>query len=82
MIVSAFDAFIHDITRIGLIEVYNGIRPQSISCTKYPIGLAVLSQINSTTDSTIKLAYWTLISGIIIPKILTKHLKALNMHYL
>lgn len=55
MIVSAFDAFIHDITRIGLIEVYDGIRPQSTSCTKYPIGLTILSHINSTTDSTIKI---------------------------
>jgi len=55
MIVSAFDAFIHDITQIGIIEVYKGIRPQSHQCTKYPIGLNILTQIDQITDNTAKI---------------------------
>ena len=39
MIVSALDLYIHEITRIGMLEVYNGIRPQTDAFLRFQVTL-------------------------------------------
>lgn len=39
MIVSALDLYIHEITRVGMLEVYNGIRPQTDAYLRFQVSL-------------------------------------------
>ena len=39
MIVSALDLYIHEITRIGMLEVYNGDRPQTTAFLRFQVSL-------------------------------------------
>ncbi len=42
MIVSALDLYIHEITRIGMLEVYNGQRPQTDAFLRFQVTLETL----------------------------------------
>jgi len=57
MIVSALDCFIHDVVRIGMLEIYLGQRNSSKNTEKFPINLTILQQIEKVADETTKLAF-------------------------
>lgn len=50
MIVSALDLYIHEITRIGMLEVYNGDRPQTPAFLRFQVSLD--STMKGILDST------------------------------
>lgn len=52
MIVSALDLYIHEITRVGMLEVYNGSRPQTDAFLKFQVSLdsAIQGVSNSSRD--------------------------------
>ena len=52
MVVSALDLYIHEITRIGMLEVYNGARPQTDAFLKFQVSLdsAIQGVSNSSRD--------------------------------
>lgn len=52
MIVSALDLYIHEITRVGMLEVYNGVRPQTDAFLKFQVSLnsAIQGVFNSSRD--------------------------------
>ncbi len=50
MVVSALDLFIHEITRVGMLEVYKGIRPQTDAFLRFQVSLdSVLQGILNTS---------------------------------
>ena len=57
MIVSALDCYIHDVVKIGMIEIYLGQRISSKTTEKYPINLTILQQIDKAPDEQTKLAF-------------------------
>jgi len=57
MIVSALDCFIHDVVRIGMLEIYLEQRNSSKNTEKFPISLTILQQIEKVSDETTKLAF-------------------------
>ena len=50
MIVSALDLYIHEITRVGMLEVYNGGRPQTDAFLKFQVSLDSAMQGISNTS--------------------------------
>lgn len=50
MIVSALDLYIHEITRIGMLEVYNGVRSQTDAFLKFQVSLDSAIQGISNTS--------------------------------
>ena len=50
MIVSALDLYIHEITRIGMLEVYSGVRPQTDAFLKFQVSLDSAIQGISNTS--------------------------------
>jgi hypothetical protein len=57
MIVSALDCYIHDVVRIGMLEIYSGGRNPSKNTEKYSINLTTLQQIEKAPDEQTKLAF-------------------------
>jgi len=57
MIVSALDCYIHDVVRIGLLEIYLGKRTTSKNAEKYPVNFTTLQQIENATDEQTKLVF-------------------------
>ncbi len=57
MIVSALDCYIHDIVKIGMLEIYLGQRTFSKNTEKYPINLTTLQKIENAPDEQTKLAF-------------------------
>ena len=57
MIVSALDCYIHDVVKIGILEIYLGQRSSSRKIEKYPINLPILHQIENAPDEQTKLAF-------------------------
>ena len=57
MIVSALDCYIHDVVKIGMLEIYLGQRISSKTTEKYPINLTILQQIENAPDEQTKLAF-------------------------
>jgi hypothetical protein len=55
MIVSALDTYIHDVVRIGVLEIYQNSRTSS-KINNFPIEFLILRQIEQTTDQQSKLA--------------------------
>lgn len=54
-IVSAFDKFIHDVVKIGILEIFNGTRVNTASFDSYPINMSQMHSIISpspTSDPT------------------------------
>jgi len=52
MIVSAIDHYVHEITRIGMLEIYNGNRPATQAFQRFQISTNVLqSMISSSHNS-------------------------------
>ena len=39
MIVSALDHYIHEITRVGMLEIYDGLRPQTNAFSRFQVSL-------------------------------------------
>lgn len=54
MAVSSFDTYIHDIVRIGIMQIYHGTRPSCNGCDAYPMSFKTLKQVESFTSSTDK----------------------------
>lgn len=53
MVVSALDHYIHEITRIGMLEVYDGIRPPTNAFLRFQVSLgASISGIAGSSGST------------------------------
>ena len=52
MIVSALDHYIHEITRIGMLEIYNGNRPHTAAFLKFQISINVLQSAISSRGAT------------------------------
>ena len=50
MIVSALDLYIHEITRVGILEVYNGTRPQTDAFLRFQVSLDLVMQGISNTS--------------------------------
>ena len=48
MIVSALDHYVHEITRIGMLEIYNGNRPPTSSFQRFQISTNVLQSVISS----------------------------------
>ena len=57
MIVSALDCYIHDVVKIGMLEIYLGQRISSNTTEKYPINLTILQQIENAPDEQTKLTF-------------------------
>jgi len=57
MIVSALDCYIHDVVKIGILEIYLGQRISSKNTEKYPINLTILQQIENAPNEQTKLAF-------------------------
>ena len=52
MIVSALDLYIHEITRVGMLEVYNGARPQTDAFLRFQVTLeSALKGISNSNDN-------------------------------
>ncbi|EPF8031709.1 HEPN domain-containing protein [Vibrio fluvialis] len=47
--VSAFDKLIHDIVRIGLLEIFNGIRPETPKYLNEPFTMSVVNDLRGAT---------------------------------
>ena len=45
LIVSAFDCFIHDVTRVGMIEIWQGVRNPTPAYVRFNISLGVATQL-------------------------------------
>lgn len=56
MIVSALDLYIHEITRIGMLEVYNGKRPQTDAFLRFQVTLDSAMQGTELAIERLKLA--------------------------
>ena len=54
MIVSALDLYIHEITRIGILAVYNGERPQTDAFLRFQVPLRSIMQGTSFEDDSEK----------------------------
>lgn len=54
MAVSSLDTYIHDIVRIGIMQIYHGLRSSCNGCDTYPLSFKTLKQIESFTSSTDK----------------------------
>ena len=62
MIVSALDLYIHEITRVGMLEVYNGGRPQTDAFLKFQVSLdsAMQGISNTSRDRAIQFSSFSL----------------------
>lgn len=47
LLVSAFDFYVHEVTVIGMVDVFKGKRPQTTGFLKYKVSLGALSSGNS-----------------------------------
>lgn len=51
MAVSAFDFFIHELTRLGMLECLSGTRPQTESFKRFPLPTSIALSLNSSSDN-------------------------------
>ena len=52
MIVSALDHYIHEITRVGMLEVYNGVRPQTNAFLRFQVTMgAAMTGISKPSEN-------------------------------
>lgn len=51
MAVSSLDTYIHDIVRIGIMQIYQGARPSCNGCDAYTLSFKTLKQVESFTSA-------------------------------
>lgn len=54
MAVSSLDTYIHDIVRIGIMQIYHGTRTSCNGCDAYALSFKTLKQVESFTSATDK----------------------------
>lgn len=58
LMVSAFDTFIHDVVKIGMGEIFVGIRPFHSKYNDFKFSLSALNNINSSIIQSEKISYF------------------------
>ena len=52
MAVSALDYYVHEVTRLGMVEIYNGVRPSTHAFLRFQVTVdAALTELHGTNGS-------------------------------